>query len=78
MREMIEHHVVLRPEWSSQETVDHIEREAERLYRQGWRYTGSHVDALVENLVLCFERDVPGYGAPMPGLDPILEDSRFA
>lgn len=57
MRETSERHVELRTNWSSQETVDHLEQEAERMYHQGWRYTGSHVDALLENVVLCFERE---------------------
>ena len=46
--------------WSSQETIDHLEREAERMFNQGWCYTGSHVDALLENVVICFERELEG------------------
>jgi hypothetical protein len=58
MRETAERHVELRPNWSSEAAVDQLEQEAERMYRQGWRYTGSHVDALFENVVLCFEREI--------------------
>ncbi|MEK7392889.1 MAG: hypothetical protein AAB214_10005 [Fibrobacterota bacterium] len=58
MRETAERHVELRSGWSSQQTIDLLEREAERMYEQGWRYTGSHVDALLENVVLCFEREI--------------------
>lgn len=68
MRETSERHFELRTTWSSQETIDAIEREAERMHRDGWRYTGSHVDRLMENIVLCFEREIhpalgrrPGY-----------------
>lgn len=48
----------LRTDWNSQETIDRLENEAERMFEQGWRYTGAHVDALLENVVLCFEREV--------------------
>lgn len=58
MRETSEKHFELRSDWSSQETIDAIEREAERMHRAGWRYVGSHVDRLLENVVLCFEREV--------------------
>ena len=63
MRETAECHVELRPNWSSERTVDQLEREAERMYRQGWRYTSSHVDALLENVVLCFEREIDEHAA---------------
>ena len=58
MRETAERHVKLRDGWTSQETIDRLEGEAEKMYRQGWRYTGTHVDALLENVVLCFDREV--------------------
>ncbi len=58
MRETAERHVELRSSWTSQETIDHLEGEAERMYNLGWRYTGSHVDALLENVVICFEREL--------------------
>lgn len=58
MRETSERHFELRSEWSSQDTIDALESEAERMHRDGWRYTGSHVDQLFENVVLCFEREV--------------------
>ena len=58
MRETAERHVTLRTHWNSQETIDRLEGEAERMYKQGWRYTGTHVDALLENVVLCFEREI--------------------
>lgn len=58
MRETVERHVALRTNWNSQETIDRLEGEAERMYEQGWRYTGAHVDALLENVVLCFDRDI--------------------
>jgi len=64
MRETAERHVELRSGWSSQQTIDLLEREAERMYEQGWRYTGSHVDALLENVVLCFEREIEDLGDP--------------
>lgn len=64
MRETSERHFELRSDWSSQETIDAIEREAERMHRSGWRYAGSHVDRLLENVVLLFEREVN------PPLDP--------
>ena len=58
MRETAERLIELRTNWSSQETIDHLEREAERMYNQGWRYTGAHVDGLMENVVLSFEREL--------------------
>ncbi|MCB9496223.1 MAG: hypothetical protein H6686_04975 [Fibrobacteria bacterium] len=58
MRETSERHFQLHAEWSSQDTIDALEREAERMHRQGWSYTGSHMDRLMENVVLCFEREV--------------------
>jgi hypothetical protein len=58
MRETAERHVELRANLSSDVTVDRLEQEAERMYQQGWRYTGSHVDAVFENVVLCFEREL--------------------
>ncbi len=58
MRETVERHVRLQSKWSSQEAIDRLESEAERMYAQGWTYTGSHVDALLENVVLSFVRDV--------------------
>jgi hypothetical protein len=58
MRETVERHIVLKSSWSSQETIDALEREAERMYNHGWRYTGSHVDRVLENVVLCFEREL--------------------
>ncbi len=58
MRETVERHVRLQSKWSSQEAIDRLEHEAERMYAQGWSYSGSHVDALLENVVLCFERQV--------------------
>ena len=58
MRETAERHLELRTDWNSQETIDRLEGEAERMYRQGWTYSGAHVDALLENVVLCFERDI--------------------
>lgn len=58
MRETAERHVELRTNLSSDAAVDRLEQEAERMYRQGWRYTESHVDAVFENVVLCFEREV--------------------
>lgn len=58
MRETSERHFELRSEWSSQDTIDALESETERMHRDGWRYTGSHVDQLFENVVLCFEREV--------------------
>lgn len=58
MRETAERHVELQTNWSSEAAVDQLEQEAERMYREGWRYTSSHVDALFENVVLCFEREI--------------------
>ena len=58
MRETVERHVALRSEWDSQETIDRLENEAEKMFRQGWNYAGAHVDALLENVVLCFEREI--------------------
>ncbi|HXP91674.1 MAG TPA: hypothetical protein VN931_12200 [Fibrobacteria bacterium] len=58
MRETAERHLELRTDWNSQETIDRLEGEAERMYSQGWKYSGAHVDALLENVVLCFERDI--------------------
>ena len=54
----MERHVRLQGKWSSQEAIDRLESEAERMYAMGWSYTGSHVDALLENVVLCFERQI--------------------
>ncbi len=70
MRETSERHFHLRSEWSSQDTIDALEREAERMHRNGWRYTGSHVDQLMENVVLCFERDVIPPSPVGPRLQP--------
>lgn len=58
MHESTESLVSLRRGWTSAQTVDAIEAEAMRMYRQGWRYTGAHVDALLENVVLYFERNL--------------------
>ena len=35
-----------------------IEHEAESLYGQGWFFTGSLTDELMENLTLFFEREI--------------------
>jgi hypothetical protein len=58
MRETAERHVELRTDWNSQETIDKLEGEAEGMFQQGWKYSGAHVDALLENVVLCFEREI--------------------
>ena len=36
-----------------------IENEAENMYKEGWFFTHSATDELMENIVLFFERDYP-------------------
>ena len=58
MRERTERTLRLNPRWSEAQTVDLLEAEAARMHAQGWFYLGSQVDALFENVVLSFEREL--------------------
>ncbi len=58
MKERCERTIRLDPRWNEVQTIDRLEAEAAKLNAQGWHYLGNHVDALLENVVLFFERDL--------------------
>lgn len=60
MKETAERLVRIDPRWDEVRAVDRLEEEAAMMRARGWWYAGSRVDALFENVVLFFEREVDG------------------
>jgi hypothetical protein len=46
------------PNWKPEELASQIVKETERWWNQGWTFVEANTDALMENVVLQFERDV--------------------
>lgn len=49
----------LDPNWKPEVVAKKIEAEAEAWWNKGWVFVEASTDALMENVVLKFERDLP-------------------
>lgn len=58
MKERTERVVPLSFTRKSRDTVDEIERVAERMAREGWHFADSRTDVDFNHVVLTFERDI--------------------
>jgi len=58
MKERTERIIPLSLTRKSMNTVDEIERMAERMAREGWHFQGSRTDVDFNHVVLTFERDI--------------------